>query len=581
MKKLLALVLSMMMAVSLAVPAFADGPDGPAPVDGDPGFWLENGLPAPVYRPGDPIPINAILDEDLGIIGGADGPTSIIIGVPDTPDLGAIDWEGLLNYGSVEEYLKAHLDAEKKAMGGDPGQIGVMVNGRYIQFPDAAPEITGGRAMVPVRALIEALGGEVGANGPEVRCKLDGVTVTFTIGSKEAEVELGAGAKVDDEQRAGAVSLDCAPYVKDGRTYVPVRFIGEILGYAVGWDSVYETAVLTDADALAEEIDKEFTIYNRVVANVAGDYEEGKSYGADLKCDASFTVFDSLNGNATYTAGLNGKELFNSEADNADFTLTLSDNLADLLVDQMIAEGMPQEEAEPLRTALRKVELSYIMTREGLLWVHSPLLDQYGGAEDIWVGLAGDAAAAAASFDGLKGAATVGTACAALLDPNSARSWQDTAAAVQMAGAMLGDGCFTTKDGVSTMKWDVDALIAKVLEQYPEETPDVAELKELKEEISKAVKEFDFTLTVDQQGNAKLSCLVHTLPQGLGDPSIRLELDYALSTGKASMALDLHAANIGQLKLALDVTRKADGGKPAAEPPEGANVLDPAELLNP
>ena len=33
MKKLLALLLSLMMAVSLAVPAFADGPDGPPPDD--------------------------------------------------------------------------------------------------------------------------------------------------------------------------------------------------------------------------------------------------------------------------------------------------------------------------------------------------------------------------------------------------------------------------------------------------------------------------------------------------------------------------------------------------------------------
>ena len=32
MKKLLAILLSVMMAASLAVPAFADGPDGAAPV---------------------------------------------------------------------------------------------------------------------------------------------------------------------------------------------------------------------------------------------------------------------------------------------------------------------------------------------------------------------------------------------------------------------------------------------------------------------------------------------------------------------------------------------------------------------
>ena len=51
------------------------------------------------------------------------------------------------------------MDAIKTALGGVPGQIGVMVNGEYVKFPDAVPEVTGGRTMVPVRAIVEALGG--------------------------------------------------------------------------------------------------------------------------------------------------------------------------------------------------------------------------------------------------------------------------------------------------------------------------------------------------------------------------------------------------------------------------------------
>ena len=41
-------------------------------------------------------------------------------------------------------------DEIKKALGGVPGQVGVMVNGVYVKFPDAAPEVAGGRTMVPV-----------------------------------------------------------------------------------------------------------------------------------------------------------------------------------------------------------------------------------------------------------------------------------------------------------------------------------------------------------------------------------------------------------------------------------------------
>ena len=624
MKKLLALALSVMMAASLAVPAFAEDP---APADGDPGFWVE----APVYQLGDVIPIHAILDGDPGIIGGADGPTEIIVSPDDILDPDFTWWAeeeeyldahpGLREelranaydyfaqeypwYESAREYMElremseeefldemvlmqatdlvwaerqqAYLDAQKEMLGGVPGQIGVMVNGKYIQFADAAPEITEGRTMVPVRALVEALGGKAEQTDGKVVCKTDEIRLTFTPGSAEVLAEYPGGELPGDGQ---IFPLDCAPYVKDGRTYVPVRSIGEILGYTVGWDSAFETVVLLDAEALAAEIDADFTIYNKVLANVARDFEEGKSYSAELKLDASLTAFDTLNGNADYTASLAGEELFDSNAANGSYTLTMSDGLAGLLVDALISQGMPEEEIEPLRAALDKIELSYIMTREGLLWAHSPLLDQYGGEENIWIGLAGDADAAAASFDNLKGSATVGTAYAAMLDPDSVYSGLNVSGTVEAAKAMLGDGCFTTKNGVSTLKWDVDKLIAKALEAHPEEELDEAELKELKDEISKTFKEFDLTLTVDKQGNAELSCLIHTLPQSLGDPSVRAELECSLSTGKASMELDLHAANIAQLKMTLDVTRKAASEKPEDQPPEGANVLEPAELLN-
>ncbi|MDE6590877.1 MAG: copper amine oxidase N-terminal domain-containing protein, partial [Oscillospiraceae bacterium] len=272
----------------------------------------------------------------------------------------------------AEEQWQAHLDAQKKAMGGEPGQIGVMVNGKYIQFPDAAPEITEGRTMVPVRALAEALGGKAEQTDGKVVCGTDEVRLTFTPGSAEVLVEYPGGELPGDGQ---IFPLDCAPYIKDGRTYVPARFLGEALGYTVGWDSAFETVVLLDAEALAAEIDKDFTIYNKVLANVARDFEEGKSYSAELKWDAALTTFDTLNGNASYTSSLAGEELFDSNAANGSYTLTMSDGLADLLVDALISEGMPKEEIEPLRAVMEKIELSFIMTREGLLWAHSPLLD--------------------------------------------------------------------------------------------------------------------------------------------------------------------------------------------------------------
>ena len=114
MKKLLALLLSAMMAASLAVPAFADSPDGPAPVDG---AYTVDGEPVPVYKPG----------EALGVIGGADGPTAITTTGPAWlgglgVDLSAFNSLFTTVNSSVErvpteEYLAGHpgLEEELKA----------------------------------------------------------------------------------------------------------------------------------------------------------------------------------------------------------------------------------------------------------------------------------------------------------------------------------------------------------------------------------------------------------------------------------------------------------------------------------
>ena len=114
MKKLLALLLSMIMTMSLTVPAFA--------------------APAPEAAA-------------LGVIGGADGPTAIITSGPissedfkwdgyDLENLDTADW-----VNQLDQRAQAYRDELKKSLGGVPGQIGVMVNGEYVQFPDAVPEI--------------------------------------------------------------------------------------------------------------------------------------------------------------------------------------------------------------------------------------------------------------------------------------------------------------------------------------------------------------------------------------------------------------------------------------------------------
>jgi len=94
---------------------------------------------------------------------------------------------------------------------------------------DAAPFIKNGRTLVPIRFIAEAFGARVEWDGSTktVRIYLDskGVKIILQIDNKIAVV--------NDKK----ITLDVSPTIKDGRTFVPIRFIAESFGAEVQWDS--------------------------------------------------------------------------------------------------------------------------------------------------------------------------------------------------------------------------------------------------------------------------------------------------------------------------------------------------------
>jgi hypothetical protein len=102
--------------------------------------------------------------------------------------------------------------------------IGVMVNGKSVEF-DVPPTLINGRTLVPFRAIFEALGMEVRWS-PETRTAIgtsNHTEVVLTVGSIEAAIN--GSMKV----------LDVPPMIVNGRTLVPLRFVGEALGADVKW----------------------------------------------------------------------------------------------------------------------------------------------------------------------------------------------------------------------------------------------------------------------------------------------------------------------------------------------------------
>lgn len=102
----------------------------------------------------------------------------------------------------------------------------VFVNGVKPDF-DVKPFVDSGRTLVPFRALAETMGADVAWN-PETK------TVTMTKGEKEINMVIGSNNALVN---GSPVTLDVPPKVVDGRTVIPLRFVGESLDSDVSYNN--------------------------------------------------------------------------------------------------------------------------------------------------------------------------------------------------------------------------------------------------------------------------------------------------------------------------------------------------------
>ena len=267
-----------------------------------------------------------------------------------------------------------------RALGGTPGELGVMLNGIYLTFPDAKPEAAEGRIMVPLRVLMEALGAQVSYSGGTVTCTLEDRSLSFAVG--------GDAVSVTADGAAETITLDAPSYAKGGRTYVPVRFFAQALGCMVWWDADYQTAVLVDPAAAVETVDSQFTIVNRALAALSAAPPAGQSTRSTASAELELTMLDSLNGDTPYTGSLDLDALANETAASGTLTIQLGDALLDLLTED---SGISVTELALVRTALKQIRLDYIADLEhGRCWFQLPLLEALTSGvydRETWYGM--------------------------------------------------------------------------------------------------------------------------------------------------------------------------------------------------
>lgn len=105
---------------------------------------------------------------------------------------------------------------------------------------DVAPYIDGGYTQIPLRGLLEEMGATFDWDGEynRITVKTDSTTIVLQIYNNLVTVTNRTYGEV-------CYTLHSVPQIKDSRTFVPLRFISENLGYKVDWDDATKTVTVT------------------------------------------------------------------------------------------------------------------------------------------------------------------------------------------------------------------------------------------------------------------------------------------------------------------------------------------------
>jgi len=118
------------------------------------------------------------------------------------------------------------------------GKPTVWINGTAMSL-EAPPVIYNSRTLVPIRVLVESIGGSIDWN-TSTR------TVNITLGDTNLALIIDSSVAVMNNTLIPIDAADAkvVPKIVNGRTMLPLRFIAEALGFQVNWEATTQTITL-------------------------------------------------------------------------------------------------------------------------------------------------------------------------------------------------------------------------------------------------------------------------------------------------------------------------------------------------
>ncbi len=126
--------------------------------------------------------------------------------------------------------------------------VKIYVNGKLVKS-DQPPLIFENRTFVPVRVIAEGLGAKVLYHREDM---------TVTIEKDHTNILLAIGddtAWYSDEEKSGPVLLDESAFIRNNRTYIPLRSVSELFDMDVNWNAKKRSVYINDK-TISDDIDK-------------------------------------------------------------------------------------------------------------------------------------------------------------------------------------------------------------------------------------------------------------------------------------------------------------------------------------
>lgn len=452
--------------------------------------------------------------------------------------------------------------AAETASAKEPSSVGVVLNGKALTLSGAQAELKNGQTMVPLRALVEAMGGTVSAQGGELVCQLAGQSDAIRL-------------------RPGADS-----YYKNGGTYVSLRSVADAMGYDLLWDSASRSAALVDRSALIAELDKNFTVLNAALKKVQSD--PSKNYQSTVNYDILLDIpADAAAATPAMKMTLKMKLNMISSATKVEMSGSVDASaLAKLLeLDQAVESGaLSATQAAALNKSLSNVTFEVLFDVETMTYYMScPLLSTLSNGQipaETWMKLslqdlmdlsgAGSLLDMAALTKDTQTTPTVGNLIYAFSYLQAKASgtggalYQDALDAGSLAAAFLGDSAAKQNGSAYQFHFGITEL---------EKLTGEEELKALFETFSMDLTVSGGTITATFDVKLAKDSEMPTMPQMALSGSVSM----TATTAKLNMLLDMGTA--GKAQYVMDIVMQPTTQQPKTEPPAGAQVMDLNELL--